>query len=237
MEKKPTGVDEERLWGIIMKKSKYIDHTYLKAFATDRDIEKLCEEAIENDFQSVCVNPSRIVLAKKRLVDSNVKVCTVIGFPLGASQAKVKAYEAEVAIKSGADEIDMVMNIGAAKSGGWDIVLQDIQAVVNAANGTLVKVIIENCYLSEEEMRKACEVVAVSGADFVKTSTGFGEYGARFEDVEIMKSVVGDRVLIKAAGGVRTPADLDRMIELGVMRIGTSSGMALIKGNISDTEY
>ena len=220
-----------------MKKSKLIDHTYLKAFATESDIKRLCQEAIDNDFWSVCINPTWIEMAKKQLAGSDVKICTVIGFPLGANQTDVKAFETEMAIKSGADEIDMVMNIGAAKSGRWDIVLQDIKAVVSAANGTLVKVILENCYLSEEEMRRACEVVVAAGADFVKTSTGFGDYGARFEDVEIMKSVVGDKAMVKAAGGVRTPADLDRMIELGVNRIGTSSGTALLKGEESESDY
>jgi len=220
-----------------MKKAKYIDHTYLKAFATESDIEKLCQEAIEHDFHSVCINPCWIELAKRKLAGSDVKVCTVIGFPLGANQTQVKAYETEEAVAFGADEIDMVMNVGAAKSGRWDIVQRDMEAVVKASKGVLVKVIIENCYLSVEEMKMACKIVMESGADFVKTSTGFGDYGARFKDVKIMKAVVGDRIMIKAAGGVRTPEDFDKMIEMGVMRIGTSSGTALIQGNESDSAY
>ena len=161
-----------------MEKSKYIDHTLLKAVATKDDILKLCEEANEYKFASVCVNPVNVSLARKLLADSGVKVCTVIGFPLGANSPEVKAYETTVAIRDGADEVDMVINIGAAKAHNWEEVYEDIKAVVDAANGVLVKVIIETCYLTDEEKVEACKAAVRAGADFVKTSTGFGTGGA-----------------------------------------------------------
>lgn len=220
-----------------MKKSKYIDHTLLKAFSTTSEIKLLCQEAIENDFKSVCVNPTHIELCKNELKDSDVLVCTVVGFPLGATLSAVKAYETRAAIEAGADEIDMVMNIGAAKEGNFELVYSDVKAVVEAAAGKTVKVILENCYLDESEIISACEACVKAGADFVKTSTGFGTHGATKEHVKLMKDTVKNAALVKAAGGVRTPEDLVDMIELGADRIGTSSGVKLIQGKKSEGNY
>ncbi len=220
-----------------MKLNKLIDHTLLKQNATKAEIIQLCKEAKENDFMSVCVNPTWVSLAKEELKGSDVLVCTVIGFPLGQNTSAVKAFETKNAIENGAGEIDMLINVGELKDGNFDYVYEDIKAVVDAANGTLVKVIIETCLLTDEEKVKACELSLKAGADFVKTSTGFSTGGATVEDVQLMKNTVGDKAEVKASGGVRTPEDLENMIKVGATRIGTSSGIKLIKGESSTTNY
>ncbi len=220
-----------------MKLSKYIDHTLLKQDATKEQIVTLCSEARENDFASVCVNPTWIKVASEELRGTGVDVCTVIGFPLGANSPKVKGFETTVAIEDGATEIDMVINVGALKDKDYDAVYEDIKAVVDAANGTLVKVIIETCLLTDEEKVKACELSVKAGANFVKTSTGFSTGGATKEDIALMRKTVGPELGVKASGGVRTPEDFDTMIKYGATRIGTSSGIKLINGENSNTDY
>ena len=214
---------------MIMKKSKYIDHTLLKPASTKEQLVKLCAEAKEHDFRTVCVNPCWIPLCKKELAGTDVGVCTVIGFPLGAMSTAAKAYEAADAVKAGADEVDMVINIGMLKDHEDEYVINDIAEVKKAIGDTTLKVIIETCLLNEEEKVRACGLIEKAGAQFVKTSTGFSTGGATLEDVILLKKTVGDRLEVKAAGGVRTPADLDAMIEAGATRIGTSSGISLIK--------
>ncbi len=220
-----------------MKKSKYIDHTVLKQDAVKSDIVTLCNEAKENDFASVCINPYWIPVAKEILAGTGVDVCTVIGFPLGANATATKAFETKQAIADGATEIDMVINVGALKDKDYDAVYNDIKAVVDAANGTLVKVIIETCLLTDAEKVKACELSVKANAHFVKTSTGFSTGGATKEDIALMRKTVGPNVGVKASGGVRSPEDFDAMIEAGATRIGTSSGIKLINGQNSDTNY
>lgn len=213
-----------------MKKiNKLIDHTLLKAFATTSDIKKLCAEAIEYDFASVCVNPANVSLASKLLKDSDVKVCTVIGFPLGANTTATKAFETKDAVLNGAQEIDMVINIGKAKEHDYEYILEDIRAVVDSADGNLVKVIIETCYLDKEEIKEVCHMASLAGANFVKTSTGFGTGGAKAEDVKLMKESIPETMEVKASGGIRTLSDLEIMVENGATRIGASSGAAIIK--------
>lgn len=212
-----------------MKLSKYIDHTLLQADATKAEIVKLCEEAKEYDFMSVCVNPGWIDVAKKALEGSDVKVCVVIGFPLGAMTTEAKVFEAEDAIHKGADEVDMVINIGKLKDGEDDYVRDEIAAIKNAVGDHVLKVIIETCLLSDEEKVRACLAAKAAGADFVKTSTGFSTSGATVEDVALMKKTVGEGVSVKAAGGVRTKDDMLAMIEAGADRIGTSRGVSLMK--------
>lgn len=212
-----------------MNINKMIDHTLLKAEATKEMIENLCKEAKEYDFKSVCVNPYWVSTAYEELRDSDVLVCTVVGFPLGATTKETKFFETDFAVQEGADEIDMVINVGALKSKQYDVVLEDIKSVVQAANGRTVKVIIETCLLSDEEKVKACELSMEAGANFVKTSTGFSTAGAKVEDVELMKSIVGDNLEVKASGGIR---DLDtalKMIEAGATRLGVSAGVQIIK--------
>lgn len=212
-----------------MKRSKLIDHTLLAPTATAADIEKLCAEAVEHDFCSVCVNPTWVALAKEKLAGSDVKVCTVIGFPLGANTSQIKALETENAIANGAQEIDMVMNIGFAKMGDWHAVAQDMAAVVQAASGkALVKVILETCLLTDDEIRHACQAAVQAGVDFVKTSTGFSKGGATVEAVRLMREVVGEHIGVKASGGVRSQADLENMVMAGANRIGASAGVALL---------
>lgn len=220
-----------------MKKSKYIDHTILKQDATKEDIIKICSEAKENDFASVCINPYWIPVAKELLKGTDVDVCTVIGFPLGANATATKAFETSQAIKDGATEIDMVINVGALKDKDFDGVYKDIKGVVDAANGTLVKVIIETCLLTDEEKVKACELSVKANASFVKTSTGFSTGGATKEDIALMRKTVGEGLGVKASGGVRTPEDFDNMIKAGATRIGTSSGIKLVNGENADTNY
>ena len=214
-----------------------IDHTLLKADATRDQIEKVCTEAKQYVFASVCVNPTWVKYSAELLAGTDVKVCTVIGFPLGASTSAVKAFETKDAIANGAGEIDMVINIGALKNGEFDVVRDDIKAVVDAANGTLVKVIIETCLLTNEEKVKACELSVEAGADFVKTSTGFSTGGATAEDIALMRKTVGPDLGVKASGGVRNLEDMKRMIENGATRIGASSGVAIMNGLTSETNY
>ena len=212
-----------------MSIAKYIDHTLLAPDATKSAIEKLCKEASEYKFASVCVNSCWVSLAADLLKDSSVKVCTVVGFPLGAMDTVSKAYEAAKAVENGADEVDMVINIGYLKSGMLDAVLEDIVAVRKATEGKLLKVIIETCLLTDDEKRTACELSEKAGADFVKTSTGFSKGGATLHDVELMKSVVGDRLGVKASGGVRDYATAKAMIDAGATRIGASAGIAIVR--------
>ena len=211
-----------------MERNKYIDHTLLKADATRKDIEKLCAEAKQYDFASVCVNTYWVPLCASELKDSNVSVCCVVGFPLGAMSTQAKAFETRQAVKDGADEIDMVINIGELKNGNDEAVLHDIEAVVQAAEGAVVKVILENCLLEKEEIVRACKLCMEAKADFVKTSTGFSTGGAVLEDVRLMKETVAGKCKVKAAGGIRSKADMDAMIEAGADRIGTSAGISVL---------
>ncbi len=211
--------------------TKLIDHTNLKAYATKEDILKLCNEAYKYNFKSVCVNPSRVSLCKELLHGTDVLVCTVIGFPLGATTSDVKAYETTSAISNGADEVDMVINVGLAKEHDYEGVYNDILAVVNAASGTLVKVILETCYLTEEEIVECSKQALRAGADFVKTSTGFGSRGASTEDVLLMKKTVGDKLGVKASGGIHDIDDYNKMVDAGATRIGTSSAIDIILGD------
>ena len=221
-----------------MELSKYIDHTLLKPAVTQDEIFALCKEAIEYDFCSVCINPAWVSTAQELLQESDVKVCTVIGFPLGASTSEVKAFETMNAIQNGADEIDMVINIGALKSGNEDLVFNDIKAVCDAAgNDALVKVIIETALLDSDEIVKACEISKRVGADFVKTSTGFNGEGAKVENVSLMRLTVGEDMGVKASGGVRSYEDARQLIESGATRIGASSGIAIVSGGSSDSAY
>jgi len=206
----------------------YIDHTLLKAVATKKDVEKICKEAIENYFASVCVNPFHVELCKKILASSNVKVCTVIGFPLGANTTETKVFETTNAISNGAEEIDMVINIGALKAREIDVVENEIHSVVKAAAGATVKVIIETCYLTDDEKILACQLAAKAGANFVKTSTGFGSGGATIEDIVLMKETIPSNMRVKASGGIRTYNDTISMIDAGASRIGASAGIAIL---------
>lgn len=212
-----------------MNYNKMIDHTVLKADTTLETVKRICDEAMEYGFASVCINPCHVAYCADYLKDSDVNVCTVIGFPLGANTSAVKAFETKDAIANGADEIDMVMNIGALKDKNYDLVRDDVKAVVEAANGTLVKVILETCLLTEDEIKKACELCVEAKADYVKTSTGFSTRGATIEDVRIMKEAVHGKAKVKAAGGVRTPEDMVKIVAAGADRIGTSAGCSLVK--------
>lgn len=211
-----------------MKRSKYIDHTLLKPEATQDQIEKLCQEAKQYDFASVCVNPYWVPFCKEELKDSDVKVCTVIGFPLGATSSASKAFETAHAIEQGADEVDMVMNIGELLAGHDQAVQKDIEAVAQAAQGKIVKVILETCLLNDAQIERACSLCVKAKADFVKTSTGFNSAGANTHVVEVMKQAVKGQAKVKAAGGVRNQADMDAMIAAGADRIGTSHGIELM---------
>ncbi len=212
-----------------MNYNKMIDHTVLKADTPLETVKRICDEAIEYGFASVCINPCHVAYCADYLKDSDVNVCTVIGFPLGANTSAVKAFETKDAIANGADEIDMVMNIGALKDKNYDLVRNDVKAVVEAANGTLVKVILETCLLTEDEIKKACELCVEAKADYVKTSTGFSTRGATIEDVQIMKAAVQGKAKVKAAGGVRTHEDMVKIVEAGADRIGTSAGCSLVE--------
>ena len=214
-----------------MNLAKYIDHTLLKPESTREDILRVCEEEKRYDTASVCVNPFWIGFVAEQLKDTDVTPCCVIGFPLGATLSSVKAFETAEAIKDGAKEVDMVMNVGAARGGEWDTVYEDIKAVVDAAKGkALVKVIIETCLLTDEQKVKACELSKKAGADFVKTSTGFSTGGATVEDVALMRKTVGPEMGVKASGGVRSKADAEAMIAAGASRIGASSSKKIIEG-------
>lgn len=209
--------------------NKYIDHTILKAFATEQDIVKLCHEALEYDFASVCVNPVNVSLASKLLAGSDVLVCTVIGFPLGANTIETKQAETIDAVNNGAEEIDMVINVAKAKEHNFDYLYEEIKAVVSCAQGKLVKVIIETCYLNDDEKVEACKAAALAGAQFVKTSTGFGTGGATVEDVQLMRENILADMSVKASGGIKNLSDLEKMVAAGANRIGTSSGIQIMK--------
>jgi len=207
----------------------HVDHTQLKAFATWADIEKLCDEAVKYQTASVCVPPCYI----KRISDNygdSVNICTVIGFPLGYSVTASKVVEAKEAINDGASEVDMVINISDVKNGEYDKVLEEIKAIRKACGDKILKVIIETCYLTEEEKIKLCDIVTLSGADYIKTSTGFGTGGATFDDIKLFAENVGQDVKIKAAGGIRTKDDAEKFLELGADRLGTSSAISILEG-------
>jgi deoxyribose-phosphate aldolase len=218
--------------------AKMIDHTILKADTKKEQIVSICQEAKQYGFASVCVNPTWVELAAELLKGTDVKVCTVIGFPLGANTPETKAFETKDAIEKGATEVDMVINIGALKDKNDELVERDIRAVVEAAKGkALTKVIIETCLLTEEEKVRACELAVKAGADYVKTSTGFSTGGATVEDVALMRKTVGPDIGVKASGGVRDAQGAKAMIDAGATRIGASSGVAIVNGLASDTDY
>ncbi|MBO1579177.1 MULTISPECIES: deoxyribose-phosphate aldolase [Bacillus] len=221
-----------------MNYAKLIDHTLLKPDTKKAAIVTLCEEAKAHNFASVCVNPTWVETAAELLKGTDVKVCTVIGFPLGANTPETKAFETQDAIAKGATEVDMVINIGALKDKNDELVERDVRAVVEAAKGkALVKIIIETCLLTEEEKVRACELSVKAGVDFVKTSTGFSTGGATVEDVALMRKTVGPEIGVKASGGVRNGQDMDAMVEAGATRIGTSAGVALVSGKTATTDY
>ncbi|MDK8189996.1 deoxyribose-phosphate aldolase [Paenibacillus sp. UMB7766-LJ446] len=218
--------------------AKMIDHTLLRADATQSEMAKLTEEAKQYQFASVCVNPGWVAYAAEQLQGTGVDICTVIGFPLGASTSETKVFETKDAISKGATEVDMVINISAMKDGKDDVVEQDIRAVVEAAAGkALVKVIIETCLLTDEEKVRACQAAVKAGADFVKTSTGFSTGGATPEDIALMRRTVGPDVGVKASGGVRSLEDMQKMIDAGATRIGASSGVKIMQGEQSTSNY
>lgn len=218
-----------------MELSKLIDHTLLKQNARQIDIIKLAEEAKKYNFASVCVNPAWVETAAQILKDTDVKVCTVIGFPLGASTTKTKVFEAKDAAANGASEVDMVINIGALKEGRDAFVKEEIDSVVKAVKGkAIVKVIIETCLLTDDEKVRACRAAMAAGADFVKTSTGFSTDGAKVEDVKLMRETVGEKLGVKASGGIRTKEDLEKFVEAGATRIGTSAGIKIVMQNYED---
>ena len=214
-----------------MELAKYIDHTLLKPESTREDILRVCEEAKHYNTASVCVNPFWIAFVAEQLKGTDIKPCCVIGFPLGATLPEVKAFETAAAIRDGAKEVDMVINVGALRGAEFDTVYEDIKAVVDAAAGkALVKVIIETCLLTDEQKVIACKLAKQAGADFVKTSTGFSTGGAKVEDIRLMRETVGPEMGVKASGGVRTKADAEAMIEAGATRIGASSSKKIIEG-------
>jgi deoxyribose-phosphate aldolase len=217
---------------------KMIDHTLLKPDATKDQIHTLCLEAKEYSFASVCVNPTWVHYSAGLLKGTDVKICTVIGFPLGSNTPETKAFEAKNAIENGAEEVDMVINISALKSGDFELVERDIRAVTEAAKGkALTKVIIETCLLNDDEKVRACEIAVKAGTDYVKTSTGFSTGGATPEDIALMRKTVGAHIGVKASGGVRSVEDAKSMIEAGATRIGASSGVKIVQGLTSDTDY
>ena len=217
--------------------AKYIDHTLLASNATEDKIVQLCNEAIEHQFASVCVNSCWTKLCAEQLKESDVSVCTVVGFPLGAMKSESKAFEATTAIQDGADEIDMVINVGFLKEGRLDAVEKDIALVREACKGKVLKVILETCLLSDEEKESACRLAMNAKADFVKTSTGFSTGGATVKDVALMRSVVKESLGVKASGGVRSYETAIAMISSGATRLGTSSGIAIVQGASSDGAY
>lgn len=222
-----------------MKIEQYIDHTLLKPQASEEEIIKVCAEAKEYGFASVCVNAYYTPLVAMELKGSSVKTCVVVGFPLGATTKEVKAFEANQAIESGAEEIDMVINVGAVKSNKYDVVREDIKAVVQAASGrAIVKVILETCLLTDDEKVKVCEIAKEAGANFVKTSTGFSTGGATVHDIKLMRETVGKDMGVKASGAVRTTEDAKAVIEAGASRIGASSSIAIVSGaKESNSDY
>lgn len=219
--------------------NQYIDHTLLKPEATRAQAERLCDEARTHQFASVCVNPCYVPLAAKALKGSNVKVCTVVGFPLGVSPTIVKLTETKWALDHGAQEVDMVMNIGAAKNADWDFVEKDIHALAEACHkgGAILKVILETCLLTDGEKVEACQRAWKAGADFVKTSTGFSIGGATIADVKLMRQTVGQNLGVKASGGIKDAAGANAMIEAGASRLGTSSGVAITSGQTGNAAY
>ena len=206
----------------------YIDHTNLKAFATLADIKKLCDEAKKYHFQTVCVNPCYVKSAKEYLKGTNTLVCTVVGFPLGANTVQTKEYETIEAINDGADEIDMVINIGALKNKDYEYIKQEISDIRDACDGKTLKVIIETCYLDDEEIAKMTEICNETFVNFIKTSTGFGTRGASFHDIEIINEHKNDLLEVKASGGIKTLEDVEKYLDLGVSRIGTSNGVEIM---------
>ena len=232
-----TGNYRQKVKKLKMELNRYIDHTLLKPTTTESDIIKLCGEAKSYNFYSVCVNSSYVPLAKEALKETNVKICTVVGFPLGAMSTEVKVFEAIKAVEQGADEIDMVINIGFLKSNNYVAVLKDISAVKNAIGTTPLKVILEISELSKNEIVRACEICIDAKADFVKTSTGFSGSGATLTAVKIMKKSVKDQLRIKASGGIRDAETALKYIEVGVHRIGASSGVAMMNNQTSLSSY
>ncbi|WEV61318.1 deoxyribose-phosphate aldolase [Streptococcaceae bacterium ESL0729] len=219
------------------KLNKYIDHTVLKADSAKEKVSQIIEEAKKYDFKSVCINPTWVEFAAQELKDSDVLVCTVIGFPLGANTPQTKAFETSNAVANGANEVDMVINIGALKSGDLDLVEADIKAVVDASGDALTKVIIETSLLTDQEKVTACKIAKKVGADFVKTSTGFSTGGATVEDIRLMRDTVGPDMGVKASGGIYSAADAEAMIEAGATRIGTSAGVAIMEGEKANDGY
>ncbi len=215
--------------------TKSIDHTMLKPEMTVADIEKLCEEAGEYGFHSVCVPPCYIKASREALFTTHVKIAAVIGFPAGYSLARAKIYEAIEAVMNGADELDVVMNISLAKSGKWELVEAELSDLISATHGAAHKIIIETCCLTDEEKKKACQIVMNTGAAYIKTSTGFGKEGAKIKDVELIKSVAGNRIGIKAAGGIKSLDDVKAFMKAGASRIGTSSGVRIMKEIINES--
>ncbi len=219
--------------------NQYIDHTLLKPEATLTQIEKLCAEAKENQFAAVCVNSYYVKKCVALLAGSNVKVCTVVGFPLGASTMETKRFEAMKAVAEGAKEIDMVMNVSAVKSGDWQYVQDDMSSLAQVCHqqGAILKVILETCLLTEDEKKRACEIAVRANVDFVKTSTGFSTGGATVEDVMLMRSVVGPKIGVKASGGIRDAETAMKMIEAGATRLGCSAGVEIVKGKSGMGNY
>lgn len=211
-----------------MELNKYIDHTNLKAYATKEDIKKLCDEAIKYKFASVCVNPCYVELASSLLKETNIDVCTVVGFPLGANNVRTKEYESIIAIENGATEIDMVINIGALKDKDYDYIKEEIESVRDAIDGHVLKVIVETCYLTDAEIKKMTEICNKTFVNFIKTSTGFGTRGASVHDIEIMNKYRNEVLEIKASGGIRDIDAAEAMIKAGATRLGTSSGVELM---------
>ena len=211
-----------------MDYNKYIDHTLLKPDCVDADIEKLCKEAKEFDFASVCVNPGYVAKSKQLLEGSDVKVCTVIGFPLGATSTESKVFETKQAVKDGADEIDMVINISRLKENDDEFVLNEMKKIRRACRGKVLKVIIETCLLTDEEKIRACKLSKKAHADFVKTSTGFCKWGAKVEDVKLMRKAVGKKLGVKASGGIHSAEEMLAMIKAGATRIGASAGVQIM---------
>ena len=220
-----------------MISTKYFDHTILKADATEAQVAKICNEALENDFMSVCVNQYYTKFVAEKLAGSNVKVCTVVGFPLGMSATRVKAFETKAAIEDGATEIDMVINVGALKDGKYDYVLNDIKTLKEVCGDIILKVILETCLLTDEEIVKACELSKEAGADFVKTSTGFSTAGAKTHHVALMRKTVGEGIGVKASGGIHNEEQAQSMIDAGASRLGTSATLAIIGKTSEKSDY
>ena len=220
-----------------MISTKYFDHTILKADATEAQVEKICNEALENDFMSVCVNQYYTKFVAEKLAGSDVKVCTVVGFPLGMSDTRVKAFETKAAIEDGATEIDMVINVGALKDGKYDYVLNDIKTLKEVCGDIVLKVILETCLLTDEEIVKASELSKEAGADFVKTSTGFSTAGAKTNHVALMRKTVGEDMGVKASGGIHNAEEAQSMIDAGASRLGTSATLAIIGKSSEKSDY